>query len=99
MSIHFASNSRPHFATAQKAVRPQESLRRALRSAARNWKRRKMIAALGALDDRTLREIGLDRENIARMVEAFDDRELAMTPLDESGTFADPDQETCRKAA
>lgn len=56
-------------------------LRRLMRRAVQQWKRRKMIAALEALDDRILRDIGVHRGEIPSVVAGFDDRELGMSPL------------------
>lgn len=56
-------------------------LRRLVAKAARNWKRSRMIAALNALDDRTLWDIGIDRSGIEPLVDSFDDRELGMLPV------------------
>ena len=41
-----------------------------------------------ALDDRVLRDMGICRQDIERIVDAFDDRELGMVPLaaDQSST-------------
>ena len=52
-----------------------------LQAAGRRWKQRKMIAALEALDDRLLDDIGLARGDIRKAVLEFDDRELKMRPL------------------
>lgn len=60
-------------------------LRRWLRAVVRNWKRRKMIAALQALDDRLLKDIGIYRTDIPRIVAGFDDRELGMVPVAANG--------------
>jgi len=51
-------------------------LPRWLRSAIRAWQRRKMIALLSALDDRTLRDIGIHRGQIPQVVDRFEDHEL-----------------------
>ena len=40
-----------------------------------------MIAALEAMDDRLLRDIGIYRNDIPRVVDGLDDRELRMRPL------------------
>ena len=64
--------------------RPAGPVRRWLAAALRRWQRRKMIAALGAMDDRMLRDIGIDRADIPRVVEGFSDRELRMAPLAET---------------
>ncbi|WP_413871496.1 DUF1127 domain-containing protein [Albidovulum sp.] len=74
-------------------------LRRAWQAAMRRWQRRRMIAALEAMDDRLLRDIGIDRPDIRRMVATFSDRELRMTPLATSPTLAETYPETSRKAA
>lgn len=52
-----------------------------LKGVIRRWQRRKMIATLRALDDRMLRDIGLVRAEIPRVVEGFSSRELQMVPL------------------
>lgn len=59
----------------------QGLIRRWLGKAVRNWQRRKMIAALHALDCRTLSDIGIERGNIEDVVDGFDTRELQMVPL------------------
>lgn len=46
-------------------------LSRFLSGALDGWKRRKMVASLSALDDRILADIGLQRDDIARVVEDF----------------------------
>lgn len=51
-------------------------LRPWLRAAFRRWQRRKMIAALEAMDDRLLRDIGVHRCNIPRVVDGLIDRDL-----------------------
>lgn len=54
--------------SAKDLKQPQRSgrLRRWLRVRLEQWKRRKTIAALNALDDRTLRDIGIQRCHIKR---------------------------------
>jgi uncharacterized protein YjiS (DUF1127 family) len=49
--------------------------------ATRHWQRRKMIASLEAMDDWLLRDIGVDRADIRKVVDGFDARELLMIPL------------------
>ncbi len=61
-------------------------LRQWLAGASRQWQRRRMIAALHAMDDRLLRDIGLHRGNIESVVDGFDDHELRMTPLAPAAT-------------
>ncbi|WP_193143305.1 MULTISPECIES: DUF1127 domain-containing protein [unclassified Meridianimarinicoccus] len=55
--------------------------RRLFGRAIRSLRRRKMIAMLESLDNNTLRDIGLNRRDIVRVVNEFDDRELGMAPL------------------
>lgn len=57
------------------------SFRRLLSTSIRKWQQRKMIAALHRLDDRILRDIGLERGDIESIVREFDDYELRMVPL------------------
>ncbi|MCA8869155.1 MAG: DUF1127 domain-containing protein [Rhodobacteraceae bacterium] len=52
-----------------------------LRQATRQWRRRRMIAALRAMDDRLLNDIGIHRQDIEPIVDGFDDRELRMLPV------------------
>ncbi len=75
---YFARQSSPR----DSARNPQGGvIRNGMRALIRNWKRRKMIAALQALDDRLLRDIGITRSEINDVVDSFDDRELAMAPM------------------
>jgi len=50
-------------------------------SVVRSWQRRKMIAALSALDDHILHDIGIHRGEIELFVDRLDDRELRMIPV------------------
>lgn len=45
------------------------------------WRRRRMAQTLNALDDWTLRDIGISRADIPRIVDGFDRRELRMAPF------------------
>ncbi|MBW3098340.1 DUF1127 domain-containing protein [Pseudohoeflea coraliihabitans] len=47
----------------------------------RRWQRRRMITALQELDDHLLRDIGIERHDIPRLVASFSDRELGMRPV------------------
>ncbi|HEY9038081.1 MAG TPA: DUF1127 domain-containing protein [Roseovarius sp.] len=55
--------------------------RRLFTSAVRNWQRRKAIAELEAMDDATLRDIGIYRNDIPRVVNGFNDRDLGIVPV------------------
>ena len=57
------------------------TLRSWFQSAVIYWKQRRMAAALDALDDRTLMDIGICRQEIGKIVAKLDYRELRMTPL------------------
>lgn len=57
------------------------ALRQWLTRTIRYWQRKKMIAALQAMDSRILRDIGIERCDIERIVDGFDDRELRMVPM------------------
>ncbi|MEY8117214.1 MULTISPECIES: DUF1127 domain-containing protein [unclassified Falsihalocynthiibacter] len=74
-------------------------LRRWLRSAIRSWKRRKMIAVLQAMDDRLLRDIGIFRYDIERVVDGIEERELGMVPFAPKQIARVEDQNTLRQAA
>lgn len=56
-------------------------LRRWLRAALKKWQRRKMIASLSSLDDRTLHDIGIHRSEIARAVDGLDGIGRCVAPL------------------
>ena len=56
-------------------------LRRWLQTFVRQWKRRKMIASLVSMDDRLLRDIGVQRSEIRSIVDGLSDGELGMNPL------------------
>lgn len=66
---------------------------------ARGWRRRKMIAALNSMDDRLLRDIGLYRVDIERLVNGFDVHELRMVPMAPTTPVPQPDYEAYQKAA
>ena len=68
-------------------------------SVVRSWQRRKMIAALSALDDHILHDIGIHRGNIERVVDGFDDRELRMTPVAPEPKLLDLTYAEFRRAA
>ncbi|MDF1609328.1 DUF1127 domain-containing protein [Hoeflea sp. YIM 152468] len=73
--------------------------RRLFRLVLRRWRRRKMIAALDALDDRLLRDIGIYRGDIKHLVKQFDDRELRMAPVSPAQPAPVLDDEGFRQAA
>tara|TARA_R110002020_G_scaffold456466_1_gene672941 strand:- start:18232 stop:18531 length:300 start_codon:yes stop_codon:yes gene_type:complete len=72
--------------------------RRLSQSVVRKWRRRKMIAAFEALDDRLLRDIGVFRGDIKHLVDGFDDRELRMVPLAPAQTTTWLEGEALKKA-
>jgi len=64
-----------------KSAKRPGALRQLAKAAFRNWERRKMIATLHRMDDHLLRDIGIDRSDIPRVVEGFSTRELGMRPV------------------
>lgn len=75
------------------------SIRRWLARAIRQWQRRKMIASFEAMDDRLLRDIGVCRSDIHRLVQGFDARELRMAPVAPPTSEAHFSEEVFQKAA
>lgn len=73
--------------------------RRWLGAAALHWQRRKMIAAFEAMDERLLRDIGIYRGDIPRVVDGFSDRELRMAPLAPPAKPVETYDDVYRKAA
>ncbi|HQU69022.1 MAG TPA: DUF1127 domain-containing protein [Albidovulum sp.] len=62
------------------------------KSAVRGWQRRKMIAALAALDDRILLDIGLCRGDIDDFVDGLSSAELRMVPVTPAPVTATQDR-------
>ncbi|MFZ1470000.1 MAG: DUF1127 domain-containing protein [Paracoccaceae bacterium] len=65
----------------------------------RSWQRRCMIRAFEAMDDRLLRDIGLERGDIKDVVGSFDDRELRMVPLSPTTVAVGTGQQVYTKTA
>lgn len=80
LHLDYFSPERPHAAAHQKRAKSTRILRSWLRIAMQRHKRRKMIWALEAMDDRLLRDIGIYRNDITRVVDGLDDRDLRMRP-------------------
>lgn len=78
---NYLSPSLPYARAHQKRAEASGAIRRMLRAAVRQWKRRRLVAALQSLDDRLLRDIGVYRGDIQSLVAEFDDRELGMNPV------------------
>lgn len=93
------SPSFPYVRGYREPARAAGLLRRWLRAASRQWQRRKMIATLEALDDWTLRDIGIHRGDIPRVVDGFDNRELGMVPFAPISRPVETNVEAFRKAA
>ncbi|MGR3550666.1 DUF1127 domain-containing protein [Pseudooceanicola sp.] len=70
------SNAPPLPAIARRGL-----LRRIFGSIVHNWKRHRMIAALEAMDDHLLRDIGIHRSEILHVVDGLTARELSMPPV------------------
>lgn len=75
------------------------AIREWIHSVIRKWRRRKMIAALEAMDDKLLRDIGIFRGDIRHVVDGFDDRELGMTPVAAPECAVTAEAAAFRKAA
>lgn len=78
---YMAPRSNALFMSKVRASAKDGIVRRWARAVTKNWKRRRMIAALHAMDDRLLRDIGIYRNDIERVVDGFDERELRMVPI------------------
>lgn len=72
---------------------------RVMTSITRQWKRGRMIKELEAMDDRLLRDIGIERGDIERVVDGFDERELRMVPLAPTPTEVETVDDADRKDA
>jgi len=59
----------------------QGLLNRWMRATSEGWQRRKTIAALHALDDHTLRDIGIHRSNIERFADGLCGRDNRIDAL------------------
>lgn len=55
-----------------------------LRAAIRQRQRNRLFAEFRSMDDRMLRDMGIYRGDIRRVVDSFDDHELGMTPFSPS---------------
>ena len=71
----------PAHRTARQRNRTSQAVRRWLGTAFRRWQRRKLIEALRRMDDRMLRDIGIDRSDLSRVVDGFMDRKPRMRPV------------------
>ncbi len=78
---HLPHRQQGTLAESTKPKRIDGMLHRWLRNAARQWRRRKMIAALEAMDERLLRDIGIYRSDIHRVVDGLNNRELRVRPI------------------
>lgn len=99
MHNHIADHS-PAKLTGQNGIHKLgASLQRWLSASLRKMHQRKMIAELHAMDDRLLRDIGLFRSDIARVVNGFDDAELRMAPVARPLPVARAEASQFKKAA
>lgn len=84
MHPHVFKSNTHHFPT-PRALGPRNrkpgAFRRWLRTTFLQWQRRKMIETLRGMDERLLRDIGIDRSDIPRVVNGLTDRELSMRPV------------------
>ena len=99
MSVHTKHHLSDHAVMPAANSGRMNVLLRWWKSAVQNWQRRKMIAALEALDDRTLLDIGVHRGEIRRVVEGFNEAELRMAPIAPEPTSHDVSYADLRRAA
>lgn len=95
----YFSPARHHVRTRRHRKSFGSAVRSWLQSSLHRWKQRKMIAALEALDDRMLCDIGIRRSQIPAVVAGFDDRELNMRPVEHSSTASRSTQDGYALAA
>lgn len=69
----------PYMHAQSQRERLDVAMRSWLKTATRNWKRRKMIAELEAMDDHLLLDIGIPRRGIRKAINSWEERELGMT--------------------
>ncbi len=74
-------------------------LRRSLRSIYQRWNRRRMIAELHSMNDRMLRDMGIYRNDIERVVNDFEQRDLLAVPAAKSSIKLVSDRDVWRLAA
>ena len=74
-------------------------IRRWLTPLVTKWRRRKIVGALEMMDTRLLRDMGIERCDIKRIVEGFDQRELRMVPLAQPQPVARIDRPSYKQAA
>ena len=99
MTVHIKHRFPDRAVTCASNSRRTSVILRWWQSAVQNWQRRKMIAALEALDDRTLLDIGVHRGEIRRVVEGFNAAELRMAPIAPEPTSQDVSYADLRRAA
>lgn len=99
MSVHTKHHLSDHAVTSASNPRRMSVISRWWHTTVQNWQRRKMIAALEALDDRTLLDIGVHRGEIRRVVEGFNEAELRMVPIAPEPTSQDVSHADLRRAA
>lgn len=99
MSAHMKYHAPDCAVTRVSSSRWMNVILRGCQNAVQNWQRRKMIAALEALDDRILLDIGIDRSEINRVVDGFSDAELRMAPIAPDPKSHDVSYAKLRRAA
>jgi len=81
MSVCRKPKSRQNAVAASATASGASLVRRCWNHVVGRWQRRKMIAALAGLDDRTLQDIGLCRGGIEAFVDGLGRDELRMRPV------------------
>ncbi len=99
MSAHMKYHAPDRAVTFASNSRWMNVILRGWQNAVQNWQRRKMIAALEALDDRTLLDIGIHRGEINRVVDGFSDAGRRMAPIAPDPKSHDVSYAKLRRAA
>lgn len=100
MHPHVFKSNNHHFPPPRAASprnRKPGAFRHWLQTAFHRWQRGKMIETLRGMDDRLLRDIGIDRSDIPRVVDGLTDCELSMRPVS-SDVQVDARWRGCRTA-
>jgi len=99
MSIYLTKDMVASAAHQNPSSRDQGLFYRLFLAAKQQWQRRRMIAALQALDDRMLADIGLHRGDIPQFVAGFSSRELRMAPVTQAARATDVMNDAYLRAA
>jgi uncharacterized protein YjiS (DUF1127 family) len=96
---NYVSPSLAHRGAIRKRLKVARIFNRWLGGVARKWERQRTIAALEALNDRLLLDIGIRRSEIRQVVDSLTDRELRKEPLARSTSIVETNDAFYREAA